>query len=434
MEAASKSYGAARALREVSLALFPGEVHGLVGEGDSGKSALVEALGGVSDPDSGQLIIDGAPTALRGQAAAIAARVSSIRQQPPMLPALSVAENIFLRRQAVGPGLAEMRRQAGLIFARLGVELDPARPASGLSVADRQIVEIAKAVSLEAQVILMDEPTTVLSRIEARRLLEVIRSLRDDGKAVLFVSHRIEEVFQACQRVSIMRDGHLVRTAAIADITIDQVIHLITGRKLDAMPPKSGDVVLDVESLSRDRVFSDVSFRVHRGEIVAIAGLAGSRRSEIARAVFGLDSRDAGRVKVRGQELPNGSPQAAASAGVAFIPACRRRPGLFRRARERVLRTRWPGSAPGETEAALGRCLARPPAVLIIDEPTRGMDTGTTARVHWLLDRLVMGGTAILMVSSKLPEMWEMADRILGLSDGAFAADRIGRPAINADT
>ena len=419
MEAVSKSYGAARALREVSLALFPGEVHGLVGEGDSGKSALVEALSGVSAPDSGQLIIDGMPTALRGEAAAIAARVSVIYQQPPVRPDWSIAENIFRRRQPVGPGrnirLAEMCRQAGLILARLGVALDPARPATGLSVADRQIVEIAKAVSLQARVILMDEPTTVLSRAEAGRLLGIIRALRDDGTAVLLVSHRLEEVFEVCQRVTVMRDGRLVRTAAMEDITIDQVIHLITGRTLGVAPPESGataaGVVLEVEALARKGVFSGVSFRVRSGEIVAIAGLADAGGGEIARAVSGLDRRDAGRVKVRGRELPSGSPGAAREAGIAFVPDDRRGRGLIRRALGR-----WGGSQ--DKEAVLAAWLARRPSVLIIDEPTRGMDAGKMARVHWLLDRFAVGGAAILMVSSELPEVLGMADRVIGRGPG----------------
>lgn len=234
VEAVSKRYGTVHALREASLALYPGEAHGLVGENDAGKSALTQILGGLSEPDSGQLAIDGIPTALRGLAVAIAAGVSVIRQQPHLPPGLSVAENIFTGRQPAGAGrrtgLAEMRRRTGLIFARLGVELDPARPANGLSVADRQMVEIAKAVSLKARVILMDEPTTVLCQAEARRLLGVIRALRGDGTAVLFVSHRLEEIFAVCQRVTILRDGRLVHTAMIGDVTIDQVTHLMADR------------------------------------------------------------------------------------------------------------------------------------------------------------------------------------------------------------
>ena len=469
LEAVSKSFGAVHALREASVALYPGEVHGLVGDEDAGKSELVHILGGVDEPDNGQLLIGGTPTVLRGPAAARAACVSMIRQRPQMLPDLGVAENVFMGRQPAGAGRridrAEMRRRADSIFARLGVGLDPARLARELSLADRQIVDVARAVSWDARVFLMDELTTVLSGAEADRLLGVIRVLRADGGAVLFVSHRLEEIFAACQRVTVMRDGRLVRTAVIDDVTVDQVIHLMAGRKLDAMSAAAvaapAEVVLEVEALAREGVFSDVSFRVRRGEIVALAGLVGSGGSDVARALSGIDRRDAGRVTVHGRELPDGSPQAALDAGVAFVPEGRQQDpatdpgnghnvavaplrrlasnGLIRRARERVPATpragllrlkygrmsnlawRLPG---GDQQAVVLReWLARHPSVLIIDEPTRGVGPGTKAEVHRLLDELALDGAAILMVSSELPEAAGMADRVLVLREGTLMAE-----------
>ena len=256
-------------------------------------------------PDSGDLLIDGVRTTLNGPAASRAAGVSIIYQEPTLFPDLTVAENIFVGRQLLGRGRqidrAEMRREAEAAFARLGVALDPNRLARGLSVADQQIVEIAKAISFNARVIVMDEPTAALSSVEVDRLFEVVRTLRADDAAVLFISHRLEEVFAICQRVTIMRDGRFVRTAPIDDLTIDDIIRSMVGRDLDSLFPKTetapGAEVLDVSRLTREGVFTDVSFTVRRGEIVALAGLVGAGRSEVARAIFGIDRHDAGTVR-----------------------------------------------------------------------------------------------------------------------------------------
>jgi rhamnose transport system ATP-binding protein len=470
LEKAAKRFGAVHALVDGSVALHPGEAHALLGENGAGKSTLVKILAGVHQPDSGRLLIGGRPVVLSGPAASRAAGVSIIYQEPTLFPDLTVAENIFMGRQPLGSARridrSAMNRAAAEVFTRLGVQLDPQRQARGLSVADQQIVEIAKALSLDAKVLVMDEPTAALTSVEVERLFEVMRTLRAHGAAVLFISHRLEEVFASCQRVTIMRDGRFVTTAPIGEVTIDDIIRSMVGRDLDALFPKTattpGEVVLEVEHLSSQGVFHDISFSLRRGEILSLAGLVGAGRSEVARAVFGIDRRTSGSVRVAGQALPNGDPVAAMAAGVALVPEDRRlqglvmdmaidqnmalaslgrlrRLGLIRRSAERTLALTWAErlqlkfgriknpvstlSGGNQQKAVLGKWLARDPSVLIIDEPTRGIDVGTKAEVHRILDELVAGGMAILMISSELPEVLGMADRVLVLHEGRLTAE-----------
>ena len=471
LEHATKSFGAVRALVDGSIVLRPGEAHALLGENGAGKSTLVKILAGVHQPDTGRLMIGGEESVLAGTADSQAAGVSVIYQEPTLFPDLTVAENIFIGRQPLRSGhridRAEMRRKADAVFLRLGVQIDPERLARGLSVADQQIVEIAKALSVNARVIVMDEPTAALTAVEVERLFEVIRTLRNEQAAVLFISHRLDEVFVICQQITVMRDGAFVWTKPTVATSIDDVIHAMVGRDLDTLFPKTsgiekGAVVLDVAHLTREGVFADVSFTVRRGEIVALAGLVGAGRSEIARAVFGIDRRDAGTVTVDGRELPNGSPVAAMQAGVGFVPEDRRQQGLvmdmgidrnialsslsslrhnllIRRSTERALAAEWAArlrlkyghlrnpvstlSGGNQQKAVLAKWLARRPSILIVDEPTRGIDVGTKAEVHRLLDELVADGVAILMISSELPEVLGMADRVLVVHEGRLVAD-----------
>jgi rhamnose transport system ATP-binding protein len=470
LDKATKSFGAVRALADGSVTLYPGEAHALLGENGAGKSTLVKILAGVHQADGGTLSLHGEQVGFTGPAASRAAGVSIIYQEPTLFPDLTVAENIFVGRQPLRAGRRINRRQmndeAVRIFTRLGVALDPDRQARGLSVADQQIVEIAKALSLEAKVLVMDEPTAALTLVEVERLFEVMRTLRAQGAAVLFISHRLEEVFASCQRVTIMRDGRFVRTAPIGDLTLDDVIRSMVGRDLDTLFPKTdttpGAEVLKVERLTRDGVFHDVGFSVHKGEIVALAGLVGAGRSEVARAIFGIDRRTSGSVWLNGHALPNGSPRAAMRAGIALVPEDRRQQGLvmdlpidqnialasmrglshfglIRRSSERKLAQTWATrlqlrfgriknavstlSGGNQQKAVLGKWLARRPDLLIIDEPTRGIDVGTKAEVHRILDELVADGMAVLMISSELPEVLGMADRVLVIHEGRLTAE-----------
>jgi rhamnose transport system ATP-binding protein len=470
LDKATKSFGAVKALEDGSITLLAGEAHALLGENGAGKSTLVKILGGVHRADSGTLLIDGQPADFSGPSDAQSAGVAIIYQEPSLFPDLTVAENIFIGRQPQGRGRSidrgAMERDAAEIFASLGVALSPSRLARALSVADQQIVEIAKALSFNARVLVMDEPTAALTTVEVQRLFDVIKTLRERGAAVLFISHRLEEAFACCQRVTIMRDGRFVRTAPIKDVTIDDIIRSMVGRDLDALFPKTetrpGEVILEVQNLSSHGVFSDISFTVRRGEIVALAGLVGAGRTEVARAIFGIDKRTSGTVRLAGRELPNGSPVAAMTSGMALVPEDRRQQGLVmdmsinenvalasmsRLSRfglifgssERKLAATWAGklqlkfgrlrnpvgtlSGGNQQKVVLAKWLARDPHLLIVDEPTRGIDVGTKAEVHRILDGLVADGMAVLMISSELPEVLGMADRVLVLREGRLTAE-----------
>ena len=332
---ATKSFGAVRAVIDGTIELFAGEAHALVGENGAGKSTMVKILAGVHQPDSGELLMDGQPVTLHGPAGAQQAGIAVIYQEPTLFPDLSVAENIFMGRQPLAAGRRIDRRRMNADTAELfgrRVRLDPGRISRGLSIADQQIVEIAKALSLDARVIVMDEPTAALSLAEVARLFDVVRTLRAAGAAVLFISHRLEEVFEICQRVTVMRDGRHVLTSELTGLTADDLVRAMVGRQVEerAAGPRAepGDRVLLVERLTREGVFTDISFEVRAGEIVALAGLVGSGRSEVARAVFGIDRYDAGRVLMRGQPLRRGSPTGAMAVGIGFVPEDRRQQGL----------------------------------------------------------------------------------------------------------
>jgi rhamnose transport system ATP-binding protein len=465
-----KSYGAVAALRDARLELFAGEAHGLVGENGAGKSTLVKILAGVHAPDAGRLELDGTEVSFAGPADARAAGIAVIYQEPTLFPDLSVAENIFIGRQPrrslrrIDP--AAMRARTQELFARLGVHLDPDRPARGLSIADQQLVEIAKALSFDARVLVMDEPTAALSGVEVERLFAVARSLRDAGSAVLFISHRFDEVFALCQRITVMRDGQSVSTDPAAELTVDQVVRRMVGREVATLFPKLsaevGEPRLEVRGLTRYGVFEDVSFTVRSGEIVALAGLVGAGRSEVIRAIFGIDRYDRGEVLIEGRRLPRGSTSAAIGAGMALVPEDRRQQGLVMELsveRNTNLARRWSLSRIGllsggserrsaatwaerlqvkaarltdpvwtlsggnQQKVVLAKWLSTAPRVLVVDEPTRGIDIGTKAEVHRLLSQLAVDGVAVLMVSSELPEVLGMADRVLVMHEGRLVSD-----------
>src|SRR4051812_46863232 len=294
LEDATKSYGAVRAARGVSIALRSGEVRALAGENGAGKSTIVRMLAGVQRPDAGRVLVDGEPTDFHGPADARDAGVAVIYQEPTLFPDLSIAENVMMGRHPLGSlrriDRTALHRTVAGLMERLGVRLDPQQPVRGLSIADQQIVEIAKALSFEARVLIMDEPTAALSGPEVERLFTVVRTLRDRGAAVLFISHRLEEVFALCDTVTIMRDGQVVHDATTAELTPGEVVRRMVGRELSALFPKEdaeiGAPLLRVHRLTREGVFTDVSFEVRAGEIVALAGLVGAGRSEVARAIF----------------------------------------------------------------------------------------------------------------------------------------------------
>ena len=477
LEHAAKSFGAVQALIDGSVTLRGGEVHALLGENGAGKSTLVKILAGVYQPDGGTLTVNGREVTLHGPAAAQAAGIAVIYQEPTLFPDLTVAENMFIGRQPLHSARSiigarridrrAMQDEAAATFKRLGVPLDPARIARGLSIADQQVVEIGKALSLEAKVIVMDEPTAALSAAEVDRLFEVIRTLKAQDAAVLFISHRLEEVFAICQTVTVMRDGRHVLTSDLTGLTANDLVRAMVGRELAERPPETvgaapGEPMLTVDRLTREGIFTDISFTVRSGEIVALAGLVGAGRSEVARAVFGIDRYDAGQVTVRGRRLKKASPTSAMAAGIGFVPEDRRQQGLvmdmsvqqnvalasldtlrkgglIRASAERAMAADWAArlaikygrltdpvsmlSGGNQQKVVLAKWLGRKPAVLIVDEPTRGIDVGTKAEVHHLLTELARSGVAVLMISSELPEVLGVAERVLVMREGRLVAE-----------
>jgi rhamnose transport system ATP-binding protein len=464
----TKAFAGVQALGDVSLQLYGGEAHALVGENGAGKSTLVKILGGVHLPDSGSLIAGDREAVLAGPADARDLGIAVIYQEPTLFPDLTVAENVFIGRQPLRSARRidgrAMDKAVNEIFERLGVRLDPDRIARGLSIAEQQLVEIAKALSLEASVVVMDEPTAALSPVEARRLFGVVQTLRSHGTAVLFISHRLEEVLEICQRVTVLRDGKLVLSQELAGMSSDDLVRAMVGREVRAREQErhtAGKTVLEVDRLTREGVFVDISFEVAAGEVVALAGLVGSGRSEVARAIFGIDRYDAGSVRVSGKAQPRGSPNAAMRAGLAFVPEDRRQQGLvmelstahnlalaslrrlsrggllFARI-ERAFATRWAKelqvkygrissevsmlSGGNQQKVVLAKWLSRKPSLLIVDEPTRGIDIGTKSEVHRLLSSLATEGVAVLVISSELPEVLALADRILVMREGRLVS------------
>jgi rhamnose transport system ATP-binding protein len=466
----SKSFGAVAAITDASIELYAGEAHALVGENGAGKSTLVKMLAGVHRPDTGTLTIDGSPVTLGSTAAARDAGVAVIYQEPTMFPDLSIAENVFMGRMPTrGLGRLnreDMRDRVVSVLETLDVNLDPGRVARGLSIADQQIVEIAKALTLDARVLVMDEPTAALSAAEVERLVRVIETLRERGAAILFISHRLEEVFSICQRVTVMRDGHSVMSQMAAGLTSDELVRAMVGRDIEKRDRGAresvGDVVLSVNRLTREGKFVDISFELRAGEIVSLAGLVGAGRTEIAEAIFGIERYDAGSVEVSGQRLKGGSPTAAMRAGIALVPEDRRQHGLVmdetiehnvvlaslanvsrrgllaaRLSRETAvswlqrLQTKYGRladpvstlSGGNQQKVVLAKWLSRKPSVIIVDEPTRGIDVGTKAEVHRLLENLATEGVAVLVISSELPEVLLLADRILVIREGRLVSE-----------
>jgi rhamnose transport system ATP-binding protein len=466
----SKSFGPVVALRSGSISVDAGSIHALVGENGAGKSTLVKVVAGVHRRDSGVFELGGDSVDFSSTAASKDAGVAVIYQEPTLFPDLSVTENIFMGRQPLAAGRRidrqAMYAETEQLFSRLGVRIDPRRPAEGLSIADQQIIEIAKAISLDARLLIMDEPTAALSGVEVERLFAVARSLRDEGRALVFISHRFDEVFALCDMVTVMRDGDYIDTLRVSDTDVPELVSLMVGREVSELFPKTpatiGEPVLQVRGLSRVGVFHDVDLDVRAGEIVGLAGLVGAGRSEVARAVFGVDSYDSGTVTMAGTKVRGHDPRTSIRAGMAFIPEDRRKQGLvidasvtrnvagvIRRGIARLgfvttgMENRaaapWAARLEVKTSAldmnaatmsggnqqkvVIAKWLATDPKVLIIDEPTRGIDVGTKAEVHRLLSELAGQGLGILMISSELPEVLGMADRVLVLCEGRVTAE-----------
>jgi rhamnose transport system ATP-binding protein len=465
----SKRFAATQALDDVSFDLLPGEIHGLVGENGAGKSTLVKILAGVHQPDSGTIRIAGETTQIQGPAHARSLGIAVVHQEPRLFPDLTVAENVFLGHAPSGRlgtiDWGAMRRAAQALFGELDVQVDVSAPVRGLSMADQQLIEIAKSLSLDARVLILDEPTASLSAHEVARLFTIVRRLRDRGVAILFVSHRLDEVFELCDRATVFRDGRHVVTTATSQLTTADLIRHMVGRAVSLFPKvesPTGEVLLEVKGLARAGVFRDVAFIVRAGEIVGFAGLVGAGRTEVARVLFGIDRRDSGEIRLEGRPVDFASPSAAMHDGIAYLPEDRHQQGLvldfsiaqnvtlpilprlfprflIRASAERKVAhefteqfsVRMTGvdqlvgalSGGNQQKVVLAKWLASAPKVLILDEPTRGIDIGAKVEVHRIISELAASGLGIILISSDLPEVLAMVDRILVLHEGRITAD-----------
>jgi ribose transport system ATP-binding protein len=469
LRGAAKSFPGVRALNGVDLDVRAGEVLALLGENGAGKSTLIKALAGVHALDAGEIRIHGKPTAIPSPARARELGIAVIHQELSLVPALSARENIFLGQERTRAGFISRRserRAAKELFRRLGVAIDPATPCKELSVAARQIVEIARSLARDASLIVMDEPSATLSGEEVGRLFQIVRELKSRGIGVIYISHRLEEIFEIADRVTVLRDGAHVATRAIANVDRMQLVEMMVGRRIEReFPPRSvtrGDVLLQADRLTREPAVRDVSFAVREGEVLAITGLVGAGRTELARLIFGADRADSGSVRLRGRQLRLRSPRDAIAAGICLLTEDRKSQGLIprhsvrdnfalpnlnrlsrfgviRRGRERrelneyIARLRIKLADPmqpaaqlsggNQQKVVLAKWLARHCDVLIFDEPTRGIDVGGKFEIYELINELAGRGKAIVLISSEIPEVLGTADRVLVMHRGRLAGE-----------
>ncbi|RMG39284.1 MAG: sugar ABC transporter ATP-binding protein [Planctomycetota bacterium] len=469
MRGICKAFPGVQALWDVDLTLRSGEVLALLGENGAGKSTLMKVLGGAVHPDRGTIEIDGRPVAIRAPEDAQRAGVSIIYQEFNLVPGLTAEENIFLGRERRRWGFVDRRserRAARELFERLGVSIDPETPCRRLSVAQQQIVEVAKALALRARILVMDEPTATLTPSEVQRLFQVIRDLKARGLGIVYISHRLEEIFEIADRVTVLRDGRNVAEAAVGEVTRDRLIRWMVGRELkDEFPPRSvepGPVRFVVRNLSRGDAVRDVSFEVRRGEVLGVTGLVGAGRTEAARLIFGADRRDGGVVELDGRRLTIRRPRDAIRAGIGLLPEDRKAQGLVlklsvrenfalanldrfavfgwirsqqerrelseyvRKLRIKVPDTEQPVrnlSGGNQQKVVLAKWLVRHCEVLIFDEPTRGVDVGAKFEIYQLINEAAASGKCVIMISSELPEVLGMADRIVVMHGGRVTGE-----------
>jgi ribose transport system ATP-binding protein len=457
------------ALDDVRFELARGEVHALLGENGAGKSTLMKILSGALPRDAGEILMDGRPVALDSPRTAQTLGISTIYQEFNLVPQLSAAENISLGREPTRAGGGVIDRRALVRLARgllesLGTTIDPDAPVRSLGVAEQQMVEIAKALSIRARILIMDEPTSALTASEIDQLFAAIRRFTADGGSVIYISHRLEELARVGHRATVLRDGRFVGTRSLPT-PISELVRMMVNRDMSEHYPqptrRRGTEILRVEGVARGARLRDVSFTLHRGEVLGVAGLLGAGRTELARVIAGADSPDAGRITINGAPVRLRHPRDAIRAGVGLVPEDRKQQGLVLpqsvaanlslpqlerlgragvviRARERRLATHWTGElrirTPGidtrvltlsggnQQKVVLGKWLATGADVLIVDEPTRGIDVGAKMEIYTLLDRLAAGGAGILMISSDLPEVMGMSDRILVMYQGRVQA------------
>ena len=459
----SKSFGGVQALRGVDFDLHAGEVHALLGENGAGKSTLMRILGGEMQPSSGSVEISGKPATLRDPRDARALGIAVIHQELALAPDLTVAENIFLGQLSPFVSHSKLRMRARELISRLGFEIDPSRTVKSLAVAHQQVVEIAKALSQDVKIIVFDEPTSVLSAQDAERLHRIIADLRNRGVGIVYISHRLDEVFQIADRLTVLKDGEMVGTVGVYDTTVDSIIRMMVGRPLSALFPERkartiGAEVLKVSNLNAGRRVRNVSFTVRAGEIVGLGGLVGSGRTEVARLVFGADRVDSGRIEINGKAISPRSPSDGVKAGIGLVPEDRKLQGVVldnpirtnatmarlsdvvngfgflkqafekKRVSEigKSLRLKAASienpvsslSGGNQQKVVLAKWFHAGGDLIILDEPTRGVDVGAKTEIYGLINRLAEEGKAVLVISSEHMELFGLCDRIIAMGGG----------------
>ncbi len=466
----TKRFPGVTALDQVQFQLKPGEIHALVGENGAGKSTLIKIITGVYQPDQGQILLNGEPVTFTGPINAQQAGIAAIYQDPTTFVELSIAENVFMGHPILHPKSKRINWQAmhnttKKLLQELELDIDPDTPMKFLNVAERQLIEIAKALSLHSKILIMDEPTSALTIQETKRLFDIINRLRASGVAIVFISHRLDEVFELADRVTVLRDGKYIGTHNINEVTVDKVIQMMVGRPMHEMYPKTtiepGPELFRVENLTRHGDFFNISFSLRRGEILGIAGLVGAGRTELAEAIFGITRFNQGTIWLDQKELKVRSPHDALSAGIAYLPEDRQRCGLvlpmniasnvtlsiletfkyrlLNKPQECLIAQQFVDkldirtsgimqlvrnlSGGNQQKVVLAKWMATKPRVLILDEPTKGIDVQAKTAVYGLINNLAAEGLGIILISSELPEVICMSDRILVMHEGEIAAE-----------
>lgn len=473
LKGVKKQFPGVMALDGVNFDLKPGEIHALVGENGAGKTTLIKIISGVYQPDSGEIIYKGRKIIIQNPRYAQDLGIVAIHQEPNLYPDLSVLENIYIGHQPTkGPykfiDWKKMRAQAEEIFKVLKINLDLDIPVGNLNIANQQLVQIARALSQRAQVLIMDEPTSSLSQKERETLFEIVQKIRNQGVAIIYITHRLEEVFILADRVTVLRDGKYIGTYPVSEVSPQFLINLMVGRSLTHLFPKEkveiGEPLLRVRNLTRKNCFYDITFEVRRGEILGIAGLVGAGRSELAQAIFGIVPAEEGEIEVNGKKVNIRNPWDALAVGIAYLPEDRHRQGIIgplkvrenislaileqlcklgiisvQRERELAeefveqLDIRTPSveqvvanlSGGNQQKVVLARWLASKPRIFIMDEPTRGIDVATKAEIHRLMNQFAKEGMGIVMISSELPEILGLSDRIIIMREGRIVGELV---------
>ncbi len=467
----SKSFGPVKAVRNVSFSVAPGSAHALIGENGAGKSTLVKMITGMQQPDTGEILLDGVPCRFETPIDARRAGITAVYQDPKLFPHLDVAENIFMgiypRTKSGMIDKAVMYREAGKSLRELGVDIDPHSPLAGKTVAEIQFVEIVRAMYADLKVLFLDEPTASLTPTEADRFFKIVRSLTEKGVSVVFISHRLQEIREVCDSVTVLRDGEHIHTGPAQDLSEHDMVQLMVGRDLSSLfvrveAPVTDEPLFEVNNLSLDGVFSDVNFSIKGGEVVGMAGLIGAGRTEIAETIFGIRKPTSGSVTVHGTEAVPRTPKQMMDLGIAYIPEDRdlngaitslgvsdniciaafkrvAKAGFTKRDKEEDFAGRYAEdfeiktaglaapvsslSGGNRQKVVLAKWMATVPKVLILDEPTHGIDVGTKSQVHQRVSELASAGYPVLLISSDLPEILGMSDRVLVVANGKIVAE-----------